>query len=1154
MSNLFTFFAFARSLSEKCLAILLIYTMATLGCSPSGTLAPTPGVADFQSAGFVRVPGARVNAANGNLLIERSDIEIDTILGTQSVTASYNSASGEWMWNFQASYDGTEFVDPSGAAYPVGALTDGSPIAGSTWVKRDNTTIETRGGLAYHFDSAGRIDHIRWSTLAYPRIRLVRSQLSGVDFLTLEQCTQAIACANLFEVELDGNGAPVVIEDTRTGRQVNYEYDSGRLVRVRDPIASVMSQPGTQYEYDPIFQTLVTAIVNSEDERIEYQYQANRRILNAIQIGEGNPTHRFEFHAPKSYTDHLYATIHTNPLGAKTRFLFDGLSRMRSVSLVATGEVATVEWTGLRPSSVTTAIGTSTHLTYADDSLVERMDASGNVVMLNYASGAINWLAPQSRPIARIEDALGLVADFSYDSSGRLSVVTNGEGDTSSFTYHQGSAVETSTNPSGETSSFPVYGEHGHWRDRDGPTPDHRALDAIGNIEMASVVRERGGFLLQAHDGNRNLARLDLAATDTLGKVTTTDAVAITRRSDGQITYVARPGGADHSLVYDALGRLVERSERVDGEWQATTFEYNLVGQLIAQTQPNGMRQEFDYDGYGRLTAQRALRGAALEGEAVYSYAGGQLVSLFDSLRDATETYSFDSAGRLAKTVYGFGETLTREYDVRSRLTGERFDIPGLGLVADLGYEYDGADRRVRITDRLSQERLVESTFVDGRIVSTDTGNGLVRSRAFDATSGALVGFTTTDSQGAVIETTAIEYSSEINPPRQQIHTRTDTPLAVTEEQYWTGLGGSLANLDQRVGKRVFGWNDGAGASESFGYDEVGNRVSDPSGNAFNYNAERNRLLSAALAVSAQSHTYTYDEAGFATIRDGTPITWTAMGRMASHGGDTLEWDMRGQLIAVTVLGAERVFGWFGGRVAGGPDTGTLGALDLGPVALALGSGERVYRHLDFRGNVRFVTDDTGQVVNHYRYAAYAVDAVFGTGDNTVTFTERAQFGDLMILGFRIYDPAVGRFLSPDPIFQLVNQFAYTLGNPVAYQDADGLDSAETAAAVGGGVVFAAGIAATIAEGTIVTVVGGIGVGIAIGIGGLLLAFAIYVALAEGQRNGVRIGGPYRPSDVFVPAISLASGACGLLGIEFVPIFLLLLVARQRRLRGRLST
>ena len=164
-----------------------------------------------------------------------------------------------------------------------------------------------------------------------------------------------------------------------------------------------------------------------------------------------------------------------------------------------------------------------------------------------------------------------------------------------------------------------------------------------------------------------------------------------------------------------AVGRLVELSERVDGEWNGTTYEYNLVGQVTAHTRSNGMREEFDYGPYGRLTAQRGLRDGELEGESVYSFANGQLVSFSDSLRDSTENYGYDSAGRLATTSFGFGETLTREYDLRSRLTGERFDIPGLGVVADLGYEYDGAGRRVRITDRLSQELLVESTFLDDR-------------------------------------------------------------------------------------------------------------------------------------------------------------------------------------------------------------------------------------------------------------------------------------------------------------------------------------------------------------------------------------------------------------------------------------------------------
>jgi RHS repeat-associated protein len=67
-----------------------------------------------------------------------------------------------------------------------------------------------------------------------------------------------------------------------------------------------------------------------------------------------------------------------------------------------------------------------------------------------------------------------------------------------------------------------------------------------------------------------------------------------------------------------------------------------------------------------------------------------------------------------------------------------------------------------------------------------------------------------------------------------------------------------------------------------------------------------------------------------------------------------------------------------------------------------------------------------------------------------VSFVGRSEIGDLMALGERIYDPAVGRFLSPDPIYQLTNQYTYTMGNPVWYIDPDGRNSTETGAKGGG--------------------------------------------------------------------------------------------------------
>jgi RHS repeat-associated protein len=136
------------------------------------------------------------------------------------------------------------------------------------------------------------------------------------------------------------------------------------------------------------------------------------------------------------------------------------------------------------------------------------------------------------------------------------------------------------------------------------------------------------------------------------------------------------------------------------------------------------------------------------------------------------------------------------------------------------------------------------------------------------------------------------------------------------------------------------------------------------------------------------------------------------------------------------VMGAESRW-LFGGRVKADP-AGLPSSIDLGEVRVDLAMGRHCYRHLDFRGNVKFVSDQRGEIRSHYQYDAYGLRRVRGSEDDSVRFAGRSQIGELMALGARIYDPAVGRFLSPDPVLQTVNQYAYTLGNPVWFVDASG--------------------------------------------------------------------------------------------------------------------
>lgn len=65
---------------------------------------------------------------------------------------------------------------------------------------------------------------------------------------------------------------------------------------------------------------------------------------------------------------------------------------------------------------------------------------------------------------------------------------------------------------------------------------------------------------------------------------------------------------------------------------------------------------------------------------------------------------------------------------------------------------------------------------------------------------------------------------------------------------------------------------------------------------------------------------------------------------------------------------------------------------------------------------------------------------------SNVGFAGGTTEGELMVVGSRMYDPLAARFLSEDPIRQVVNQYSYTLGNPVRFWDPDGLQGVPTAA------------------------------------------------------------------------------------------------------------
>jgi RHS repeat-associated protein len=1029
-----------HTLARRAVSALLVFLVGLAGCPlPGPTLAPIPGLAAWREPGVVGVPGGLVNAAGGNLVLRRRDLAIDTPFGTRAIELLYDSALGGWRFDFEARWDGSELVDATGAVWSASGVAPGHAIPGTTWVVVDAATLRTKGGLVHRFDEGGRLAAVHWISADQPRLEYVWSPVAGTPQLAeIRQCTAPAQCTALFTIARDGAGRPTSITD-RAGRSATYAWDAqGRLTAVRDGLDVERAWPGTRYEYSS---SRVVAQTSSEGERVEYDWDVTgTKVTAARPIGEQDPIQRFFYLAKDG--EGLYGTRLRDPMGHETLLRFDAQRRLVERLDTATADAWRLGWSGLRVASRVHPGGLVWTFVYTDDDVTLETQPSGNVVTRSYAVTGENRSRPHERALAEVSDSLGPIERRGYDAQGRLVSVENGEGEATLFTWGADGLLASVTTPAGAQTTFAGYGAHGHATQLGvGGLTVTRAFDAVGNRTQGpddSGRPEIPGVVSRSFDADRNPSVWTVAASDGFGIAGATQTVSIEWRSDHKPTAIRRPGGGDHELDYDALGRLVARRERVSGAFETTWFAYDAAGRRVVEALPNGMRRETDYDAAGRPVELRGLRSGALESRARLGWSEGRVVSLDDTAWAGVESYQYDSAGRLASVRFPGGESLGLEYDLRSRETRETYWMSTSSLLREIGFGWDRANRQVEVRD--GGTPVVTRSYTSGELGEVAYGNGLVRSLAYDANTAQLASATLRDAAGAVLEQTSVTseplYGLGL---RLTATTITSGPAAgESAESYWLGPFEDPSVPASAAGKRLW-LAEAAGSDPSapqrFAWDALAN-PSDVGDDHFVWNAERNRLAEATVA--GETLAYAYDEAGFATSRAGVPLGWNAYGRLASYGtGVTLAWDALGRLVSSSVEGvASRMR--FGSRVQGDA-AGLPRTLDLGEVAIGLGSGDRLYRHLDFRGNVKLVSNQSGQVITHYRYSAHGVDAVIGDTADSVRFAGRPAVGPLALLGARVYDPAVGRFLSPDPILEPLNQHAYGHGNPLWFQDPDGL-------------------------------------------------------------------------------------------------------------------
>ncbi len=203
-----------------------------------------------------------------------------------------------------------------------------------------------------------------------------------------------------------------------------------------------------------------------------------------------------------------------------------------------------------------------------------------------------------------------------------------------------------------------------------------------------------------------------------------------------------------------------------------------------------------------------------------------------------------------------------------------------------------------------------------------------------------------------------------------------------------------------------------------------------------------------------------YDAANELKTWNGTALSYDADGNMLSDGSNSFTWNARNQVAGLN--GASVQYDAFGRRSTNAAGTsflydGANAAQELSgstiTANLASGGLDEVLSRTDASGTFAplkdalgsaiALADSTGTIQTLYTYDPFGGTSVSGaTNGNKFQYTGRENDGNgLYYYRARYYSPAIGRFISEDPIGFAggINVYAYVGNSPTNWTDPFGL-------------------------------------------------------------------------------------------------------------------
>ncbi|WP_413942693.1 RHS repeat-associated core domain-containing protein [Bdellovibrio sp. HCB-162] len=677
----------------------------------------------------------------------------------------------------------------------------------------------------------------------------------------------------------------------------------------------------------------------------------------------------------------------------------------------------------------------------------KKFDVYGNVVQEIDGSGRItqNIFDVNTGYLIESISPAGIKNQYVYNSLGLVSKQTRTQGLTSNsmiFEYDSKGNISKTTDGSGKITTF--------------------SYDLAGNVlSNTSYVNGAPKVTVYEYDEDNRLIK--------------------TISAGGQVT----------SYKYLATGELVEI---IDANGNKSTFSYDSLGRLLSKTNSLGFINSFAYDGEGRRIQELDANGNLKK----YTYDSiGQLRKI--ELPDNLITYQYDSNGNVTYADDNFS-IISNLYDSQQRLVARNTDAKYVTNSRSYSFSYDYNPDGTLKEVSSGYGKNTYSYDSGGRLTQISNNWGDVFSISYDE----IGRWSRIDRPGGHSD---FDYNAS-GFLKSIMHVGTGVVRELSEYEYDDRnyiisnrvVGGKYTYLYDSNGNLVNVNSSVPGVpSETFSYDNIGNRNSETSGNVYAYDSAKRRLqfdgvydyqydnngnvLTKIPRDSAkESFKFTYNSVNqltkvevFRTPLDTFAIreikyTYDVLGRrfrkVVSNRANLLDrttnYDRRYIYNGDHIFAEENANFELLARYTNNPtNLDDMLAVQITPAGVSAGlasSSKTYYMLRDHIGTLMGVVDNGGALLQSYRYKSFGDGMIiinqFGTDissnpplktSHLFTGRELDKEAGLYYYRARYYDMSTGRFLQEDPHpgsidspITVVNKYSYAGNNPVMFNDPSG--------------------------------------------------------------------------------------------------------------------